>query len=518
MKISHHTIALLILGGVFLGVVVGNEAAYVTELSVLALLMSSIYCAIYGVLYFRQKRTGVYYPHKEIPLVCGIVLFAFFITIVRLQMAEEKSTLLCPKVCTFSGYVSESPKIRRDVQVLTVKPLYAEDLLSVEVTTSLYPRYRAYDVIEVTGTVLAPPNLMPHDTKKFFDYTRFLHMQSMGSQMYYPRIVQSDDVKQSTSTLLFLLTSLRENMTERIGNHSKEPARSLTLGMLFGSDQVNSDLVQLFRNSGISHIIVLSGFNIAVIISFILFVLVVVPLYLRVAIAGICVVLFVMMVGATPSVLRATTMSAFALLALLFGRLYVARQALILSLIGIILYEPRYVLYDVSLHLSFLATAGIIYLNKEMEKFFSFLRFSFLKTLCATSLSAYLATLPYVMFTFGTVTTYALVANIFVVPLVPIIMSLGGLVLFFSYFLPLVAVLIGFLLSLLCGYIILISSYTASFPYASFEVTVPLSVMVGMYVSLITLFVYRTISTRRKHRNETCETKHDEIVSGTMSY
>jgi len=68
-------------------------------------------------------------------------------------------------------------------------------------------------------------------------------------------------------------------------------------------------------------------------------------------------------------VIRATLMSFVGLLAMLLGRAYVAKQALILSLLAIVMYEPYALMHDVSLHLSFLATAGIVYLSEPLEIF-----------------------------------------------------------------------------------------------------------------------------------------------------
>jgi competence protein ComEC len=134
----------------------------------------------------------------------------------------------------------------------------------------------------------------------------------------------------------------KENLISRIEMYVSSPASTLASGMLFGASSVSRELAQTFRTAGLSHIIVLSGFNIAIVIASILFVLAFLPLFLRITLASISVIVFIIMVGAEPSVVRATLMAFIGLLAMLVGREYVARHALILSFFVIVMYEVHH--------------------------------------------------------------------------------------------------------------------------------------------------------------------------------
>jgi competence protein ComEC len=239
---------------------------------------------------------------------------------------------------------------------------------------------------------------------------------------------------------------------------------------------------------------VLSGFNIVIVIASILFVLAFLPLVLRITLASISVIIFVLMVGAEPSVVRATLMAFISLLAMLVGREYVARQALILSLLAIVMYEPYSLLHDVSIHLSFLATMGLVYMSEPIEiflkKYFPITTKSSLREIFVTTISAYLATLPYIMYTFGTVSPYALFSNMVVLPFIPITMLLSFLVVVSSYFSHTLSMVFGFVDTWLINFLIGVARAIESLPFSYFQMTVSFTFMCLLYAFIFILVKY----------------------------
>jgi competence protein ComEC len=304
-------------------------------------------------------------------------------------------------------------------------------------------------------------------------------------------------------------------MVNKINLYVSQPASSLASGMLFGDSSFSEEMKQIFRVAGLSHIIVLSGFNIAIIISFVLFLMSFLPFFIRVISASIGVIFFVIMVGAEASVVRATLMAFIALLATSLGRQYVAKQALILSLLAIVLYEPGSLLHNVSLHLSFIATAGIIYLSEPIHFFISrYVEKKFLQEIFTSTLSAYGMTLPYLMYIFGSVSLYAIVANVAVLFFVPIGMLLTFVVVVVSYLSSFGALLFGLLTTVLMDYIIMCAKVVSSLPYASISINVSLSMMIILYLFLCFVFVF----TKWKEKDETLRTEKDVLLSGVIRY
>jgi competence protein ComEC len=241
--------------------------------------------------------------------------------------------------------------------------------------------------------------------------------------------------------------------------------------------------------------------------------------------------MFVIMTGAEASIIRATLMACIGLGATLFGREYIAKQALILSLLVIILYDPYLLLHDVSLHLSFLATAGIIYIREPCKNLLQKIikNFSFFTETFATTCAAYLATLPYIMHTFGSVSVYALFSNMLVVPLVPFSMLLTCVVVVASYISQPLAFLVGYADTLLIKVMLIVAESVKRLPYASYSIELSVTGMCGAYIFefLSIAFIFMKLGkkfqikksfVKNLKEDETLLTKDSEILSEIISY
>jgi competence protein ComEC len=363
--------------------------------------------------------------------------------------------------------------------------------------------------------VAKPKTLEPHNGKKFFDYTSYLATRNVGSEMYYPHVEVIDEEAHDVTSYL---GRLKESLVKKINFYVSSPSSELATGMLFGNSSMSDELVQVFRTAGLSHIIVLSGFNIAVVIAFVLLVFSFLPLVLRIFLASITVILFVMMVGGEASVIRATLMAFVSLLATLVGRKYVAHQALILSLFVIVMYEPQALLYDASLHLSFLATVGIVYLVPGLDRYLAGIQSITLRELCATTIAAYLSTLPYIMYTFGTVSTYALIANIFVLPLVPFAMLVSFVLVIMSFISETITVLIGYVDTFLISGMIFVADVIEYLPFASIGISITRNEMLLIYLVLISGVVFLFSKKENETRVMSAGDKEEEFLTDIIKF
>lgn len=515
-----HARTLTALIGILIGVVCGESVAYGSEIALLSLLLAISQCGLY--VWERNKKEVIASRVRQ-PFLFSVALFSsilfFFITIgiMRVQFVHEKNYFVCESSCTFTATIIASPKIQNDYQVVLVQPDEMSDVYAVQIQAPLYPRYRVGESTTVRGKVTLPQPMMAHDGKKSFDYEMYLRMHDVGSEMFYPKIVVSTSTEDRPS-LIYRLAHIREQFVGVISMNVNEPAASLASGMLFGATSMSKELVQTFRVAGLSHIVVLSGFNIAILISFVLFILVFLPLMLRVFLAALFVLLFVVMVGGEASIIRATLMSFIGLTALVLGRAYTAKQALILSLIGIIMYEPGHLLYDVSLHLSFLAAAGIIYMSDGIKNILRNIKSPVYQEIIATTLCAYLATLPYVMYTFGTMSLYALLTNSIVLPLVPLIMLITFLVVVISPLTQSLAQVLGYVDTILGNGIIFVARAVEHLPLSSIKVSVSFVTMGVLYGVLVVMYIFFVGKFNRVAKNETSVTNDNEILSEVISF
>jgi competence protein ComEC len=390
--------------------------------------------------------------------------------------------LLCEQGCEVHGEVVHEGIEKHALQQVLVQPDNQGTTEAILFTTSLYPKYHRGDIVTVRGKIVEPPIFFPHEGEgKGFDYGSYLRTKEVGSISYYPHIEKVDERKTVTTHL----TKFREELINRLTFFMEQPASQLASGMIFGTNSLSDTILEEFRMAGLSHVIVLSGFNIVVLISLLLFLVRFLPLVLRVTIVSAGVVVFIIMVEGEVSVIRAAIMAGISLLALVYGRTYEARQALVVSLVAIVAYNPYSLLHDVSLHLSFLATAGIVYALPTTQFYLQKIKIlkqvEYIQEAIATSLVAYVSTLPYVLYMFGSVSLYALFVNILVVPIVPLAMFLGVATVIISFVTFHVATVFGIAATIVSSYIIFMAHSVSLLPFARISTEISFISMLLLY-------------------------------------
>lgn len=143
------------------------------------------------------------------------------------------------------------------------------------------------------------------------------------------------------------------------------------LGMTVGyTDLLGPETKKAFIQSGISHILVVSGSNIAFVILFLVFFLKYIPTrqkLIQIVLVTIFLFLYGMLVSWEVSVLRATIMGILTYTVASTGNRVAPRTPLALAIIILSLSDPLGVLYDAGFALSFGATLGIILCKERIE-------------------------------------------------------------------------------------------------------------------------------------------------------
>ncbi|MFO0971160.1 MAG: ComEC/Rec2 family competence protein [Candidatus Saccharimonadales bacterium] len=203
-----------------------------------------------------------------------------------------------------------------------------------------------------------------------------------------------------------------------------QPYGVLGLGYLVG---LRANIPQLLSDqlamTGLTHIIAVSGYNLTIIVQAVRKLLGKRSAYQSVMITGLLLAGFIAVAGGSPSINRAAVVCCLSLLAWYFGRRFQPSVLLLLSgaLTGFA--NPLYVWGDPGWYLSFLAFTGVLLLAPLInEMFFHDKPPPMLVGILIETLSAQLLTLPYVLFLFGEVSVIAPLANILVLPLIPLIM------------------------------------------------------------------------------------------------
>jgi len=211
-----------------------------------------------------------------------------------------------------------------------------------------------------------------------------------------------------------------------------EPQASLLNGILFGvKSQMPKELFYALRDTGVLHVIALSGMNISILID----ILAKLTLFLGRRVSIIVTILsifgFVMFVGPSSSVVRAAIMGAMTLVAIYFGKRAWSLLSLFLASGIMLLVRPEW-LKEISFQLSFLATLGVILANNVIKRERSLrlskqLIFGFKENLAMT-LSAQIFTMPIIVYNFHRISLIGPVANLAIGWVVQPIMILGFIV------------------------------------------------------------------------------------------
>ncbi|HEY7269228.1 MAG TPA: ComEC/Rec2 family competence protein, partial [Dehalococcoidia bacterium] len=223
-----------------------------------------------------------------------------------------------------------------------------------------FPRLAYGDAVEVSGRLETPPVFDE------FDYQRYLALRGIASTIAFPEVRRIDGGHGSGVTSAII--DVRDRLGDALSDALPEPEAALSRGMLLGQrasipDGVTND----FNTAGISHLIAISGSNVTIVANLTIVCLAwIVGRRPAVVAAMGFVVLFVLLVGATPSVLRAAVMGIAMLGAVLAGRPGSALTAVAVAGAAITAVEPLAAL-DVSFQLSFAATVGLIVLAPPLE-------------------------------------------------------------------------------------------------------------------------------------------------------
>lgn len=372
----------------------------------------------------------------------GIAVTVFLFGVLRVGDFRSTSTFLNKfgdanfKTKVY-GYIDSEPVVRGTYQefVFRVRRIKAPDYLVPEVidektlvVTDAFPRHDYGEKLSLEGKVKLPKSY------EDFDYISFLAKDQIYTIMFRPAMEPitpqlgfGESLRISFYRVIFKIKSYFETSLQLA---VKEPQTSFLSGILLGSRQdIPQDLKEDFAKVGLTHILAISGYNIAIIGTAFSWLLLwfwrrTVAFWFSLA----AVAIFTILTGASASVVRAAIMGGLVLLANNSGRLYNSKNALTLAAFLMILASPMVLRYDVGFQLSFMATMGLLYVAPLFANFLKKLpKGGNLREILTMTLSAQLMVLPLVLYYFHNFSLVAFLANIVVLPLIPMAMLLGFL-------------------------------------------------------------------------------------------
>jgi competence protein ComEC len=281
-----------------------------------------------------------------------------------------------------------------------------------------------------------------------------------------------------------------------------ELARGFVLGQ---DDRIDSVTVEDFRRAGLSHLLAVSGQNVALLGLLAMPLLAALGLSLRVRLVWILglIAVYVPLTGAGPSVQRAAVMGALSLLATLGGRRASRLYALAVAVLVTLAIESR-IATNIGWQLSFAAVLGILLLAAPLRRAIVAQIGSgglclLLAEGAAMTIAATLATAPLIAFHFGAVSTTTLLANLLALPAVAPAMWLGMLAAIGGQVPGFPVEAVNALNALLLAYIVQIAAWCGRPSWAYLQVRLDGTGLIVAYLSIaMTAAIVARLGRRRR--------------------
>jgi competence protein ComEC len=379
---------------------------------------------------------------------------------------------------TIEGKVIREPDLRAKATHLYIED--NDEILLVR--APLHSAVQYGDVISATG-LLQKPEPFETDLGRVFDYKGYLQARGVNYTLSFAGVeVQTQD---QGNMLLSALFTFKHAFMDRVERLIPQPQAGLAHGLLLGVKQaLGEEYETAFRTAGITHIVVLSGYNVMLVIMFVMYVLAfTLPFRARLLFGLAAIFMFACLVGFSATVVRACIMAALALVAKITGRTYAVVRALMVTAVVMLALNPYLLVYDAGFQLSFVATLGLILLSSHVEKYVQFMPKVFgLREFLTATIATQIFVMPLLLYTIGEFSVVSVIVNVLVLPMVPVAMLLTfatGMVAFVSATL---ALPIAYLASFSLNYILWVAVSFSKIPFASFEVPAfPFEVVVVVY-------------------------------------
>lgn len=276
---------------------------------------------------------------------------------------------------------------------------------------------------------------------------------------------------------------VRDAFAGKVRQAVDEPAASLGVGFLLGQkSSLPSDLVDALQAAGLTHIVVASGYNLMILVRLARRVFEKKSRYLATVMSGSLILGFVAITGLTPSMTRAGLVAALGIAAWYVGRKFHPVTLLLFAAAVTVFVEPSNVWGNIGWMLSFAAFAGVMIVAPIISAyFFGKEKVPFVAQLFVETSSAQLITLPIIAVVFGKVSIVALLANVLVLPLIPLTMLLVFVVGLTGFVAPALQAIVAWPAQLLLDGIVRVIEWCASLPHAQIEWQASIAAAVAVY-------------------------------------
>lgn len=485
---------------------------------------------IIGILLQWYLEISIYFIVAfTLPIIIAITIFSFLSLSKKYNLRWLQGILYILLISCIGAFITWSADIQNnkswygnhykkgDLVCATLQEPLAEKTNSFKAEATVNAIYENGRWIETKGDILLyldkdslPKNISYGSTIIFkknlqtiansgnpgcFDYKRYCLFHAITGQVYLKpdefELLQNKNSSWLNSSLFYL----RDLTIQTLQRYIPEPKeQGVAEALLIGyREDLDKDLVQAYSNTGVVHIIAISGLHIGMIYAALVaiftlfkrnrFTSIVKPIIILLIIWA-----FTLIAGAVPSIMRSAVMFSFIVVGDCFRLKTNMYNTLAASAFCMLVANP-FVLWDVGFLLSYTAVISIVTFQKYIYNLL-YIQNKLLNkiwALCSVTLSAQILTLPIVIFYFHQLPSYFLITNLLVVPLSGLVLA-GEVILLCLAPLTILATLLGAVIQALIKFMNTFIEFISSLPFAVLKDLHANVLQVWLLYGLITFF------------------------------
>lgn len=304
-----------------------------------------------------------------------------------------------------------------------------------------------------------------------FDYDKYLKSKSITGLFISYNTDSINILSNQKDYFKSSLHSVRKLIDETIHKLHNPQTAGLLRGLLLADrSEIDYETKNEFINSGVVHILAVSGLHVGYVLVIIIFIFGRFGIYLRSILTIIGLVAFMFLTGVPPSVFRATLMSVVIIIAFLSNRSTNIINSISIAAFIILLLNPNEI-YNPGFQLSFSAVLAIGILYPYIQKIIFKLNLKhkwleYILLFFGVSLSAQIGTLPFTLAYFSKLSVVALFANLIVIPTVGVIIGIAFITVFIGVISNSIAIYFAAANDLLSGWMIDFIKYTGQLDFS----------------------------------------------------
>lgn len=474
----------------FVGLILASFLSF-TEHFFIVIGVCIIILVIVGIKTCREKATKTALMLIAIPLLSGAFWFGINDTLGESQLKDyfnrdvRVTGIVTGKTVTYENRVSFPLKLttiaegdtEEKIKETTLVNIYSPNLEKTK------EQFKYGDLIHISGTLIKPSTASNPGS---FDYRSYLRSLNIYSQLlvYTPEVEVLSN--KHGNILVSWAIGFNESSIQLVEDILPSEQAAIMTAMVFGNrEMLSEEQTQLFMNTGLMHLFAVSGLHVGFVLAFGLILarqlkLSAVPTFISTS--GM-ILFYAAATGFSVSVTRAAIMGIIGLGAYLLRQQKEPYTVLALAALIITVNNPL-IIFHVGFQLSFIATWGIMYLYSPLDC--ALRKLPHWRKLFVVPLAAQVALLPLLLYYFNTISPVTILANIFMTPVVGLVVISGLLIYILSFInLMIVEVLLIFVGGLLF-YVWLLLQLIGNMPGSTFYFASPtIGWVAAYYASLI---------------------------------